>query len=601
MDLVEGLALLEQARCHKEVFMSSLHCSLGSNDNWTDLVTNTTSIEPLRFGVNLRQWLGLGTAPSDQLSVFIHEATHHWCFMSPVACALAALSLRAQRRTLILTQAGHDEDLESLLLDDLIRIQIAMKFLRPFAEGLAAFAEFDAISRVRSTVQSSVMRWVGVLYMDPASTALDMGKVPAEVAIDVNLATVICRLRQDSATLDRKASLLLDPFRADAGGYLPGYLSVKSLWRTLGRQCHRVLSETDLFLMYLRSFIYDDLGFVATLLDPTTQERRTASPIVNHISRRLNQFSEMTESEVNAYEQSLIHNFDIFKINAGIGVSESDAVQGRRLFDDILSELNEPKESAGSYEDTLRWYGFQMLSRRQFLNLGSLDVQVTVTETGKVIAHDGSTTLHEGRVLDMSRTLARSSHGTLEVVFSMQRNSLCRAIVVTQEAKVVSCEVLGPNSQVLDTQNAIQHTFIRRRQILELDGVLSSATEEVISGRWIQYELDHIMAQVNALIDGFYQDIALRFARDYEAIDTCAALMRDRGLYPLLRTSRQIRGAALVGIACSLDPHLDAVTGCFSAAGLDLSETLTELQRSYNKHGFPPQILVAGGSVFSTI
>src|SRR6266852_3404147 len=103
----------------------------------------------------------------------------------------------------------------------------------------------------------------------------------------------------------------------------------------------------------------------------------------------------------------------------------------------------------------------------------------------------------------------------------MQRNSLCRAIVVTQEAKVVSCEVLGPDSQVLDTQNAIQHTFIRRRQILELDGVLSSATEEVISGRWIQYELDHIMAQVNALIDGFYQDIALRFARDYEAIDIC--------------------------------------------------------------------------------
>lgn len=576
--------------------MSSLHCSLGSNDNWTDLVTNTTSIEPLRFGVNLRQWLGWGTAPSDQLSVFIHEATHHWCFMSPVAQTLAALALRAQRRALTLIQAGRDQELEALLLDDLIRTRIAMKFLRPLAEGLAAFAEFDSTSKVWSTTQSHVMRWVGVLYMDPALTASDMEKLPAELAIDVNIADVISRLRQDSATLDRKASLLLNPFTAVAGGYLPGYLSVKSLWRTLGRQCHRVLNETDLFLMYLRSFIYDDLGFVATLLDPTTQGRKTAGHIVNYISQRLNQFSEIIESDVNAYEQDVTSDFNTFKRGiAGIGVSESDAAQGSSLLTGIL------KEFAGSNEDVLRWYRFQMLSRRQFLNLGSIDLQVTVTETGNVVAHDGSTILHEGSALDISRTPTGSSSGTLEVVFSMQNHSISRAIVVSRGDEVVSCEVLGLNSQVEDTQKAIQRTFIQRGLILERDKALSSATEKLIQALWINDDLDHIMAQTNIMIDEFYKDIALRFARDYEAVDNCAELMRDRGMHALLRTSRLIRGAALVGMTCSLNPRLDAVAGCFSAAGLDLSETLSELQRSYNEHGFPPQILVAGESVFSTI
>ena len=76
--------------------LSGTHCSLGAGDNWTHLVSNLTSLEPSRFRKNISKWLGLGTAPEDQLAVFLHEAIHHWTFNTPVARTISALCLRAR-------------------------------------------------------------------------------------------------------------------------------------------------------------------------------------------------------------------------------------------------------------------------------------------------------------------------------------------------------------------------------------------------------------------------------------------------------------------------------------------------------------------------
>ena len=52
---------------------------------WTDLVSNVTSLAPSTLEDDPRSWLNWGNAKPDKLSVFLHEATHHWCFTSPVA------------------------------------------------------------------------------------------------------------------------------------------------------------------------------------------------------------------------------------------------------------------------------------------------------------------------------------------------------------------------------------------------------------------------------------------------------------------------------------------------------------------------------------
>lgn len=113
---------------------SAAHCSLGSGGNWTDLVTNVTSLEPQRFTADFRAWLDWGTAPPDMLSLFLHEATHHSCFASPLGAALSGLALRARRSAVTLLES-RSEEVEELLFDDLVRFETALTLLRPLAEG----------------------------------------------------------------------------------------------------------------------------------------------------------------------------------------------------------------------------------------------------------------------------------------------------------------------------------------------------------------------------------------------------------------------------------------------------------------------------------
>jgi hypothetical protein len=430
---------------------SAAHCSLGSRDNWTDLVTNVTSLEPQRFTADFRRWLDWGTAPPDMLSLFLHEATHHSCFTSPVGTVLSGLALRARRSALMLVD-GADQELEELLVDDLVRFETALTLLRPLAEGLAAFAEFDAIPKIWSRTVSNVMRWASVLYMDPAEVASDMSRLPAELAIDAGLSQALARLRRDVTTLNRKSSVLLRPFTA-ADAYLPGYLTVKSLWRSVARNCFRIANETDLFLMYSISFFYHDLEFVRVLLDPGARGRKAASAIVNYIARRFDQLLEMTETDIGAYEQAVVKG----ERTVGIAVSVADAAKGQSARDQLLKGLMSSDDTQKGAKEWFPYYAAKVIARRQFMNLGSLDGEVTVSGSGVVELRAGDVALYAAQA--EQRVVPGSSPGTLELIFSMRDESISRAIVVSRGDELVSCEIIGPQSQVAATKRAVEDTF----------------------------------------------------------------------------------------------------------------------------------------------
>ena len=80
--------------------------------------------------------------PASTFSSFIHEATHHWCFISPVGTALSALHCSVARRALHWLATG-DESETMAALEDLCAYEIALSWLRPLNEGLALFAEYD--------------------------------------------------------------------------------------------------------------------------------------------------------------------------------------------------------------------------------------------------------------------------------------------------------------------------------------------------------------------------------------------------------------------------------------------------------------------------
>jgi hypothetical protein len=162
---------------------------------WTDLVSNITSLTPTTTEDDPRPWFGWGQADPGRLSVFLHEATHHWCFTSPVAFAIAGLTLRARLGMVQALNGERHRDLEMSIVHDLVRVNTAVALLRPLAEGLALFAEFDAVSRIWSKAVSPVLQSLFQFFVDPKRGAFLFQKLPGEAALAAAIGEVLYGLR----------------------------------------------------------------------------------------------------------------------------------------------------------------------------------------------------------------------------------------------------------------------------------------------------------------------------------------------------------------------------------------------------------------------
>jgi len=202
---------------------------------------------------------------STLLANFLHEFTHWWCFNSMVGSTLASLRMRAAFR------AYRDRS----AFDDYVRCMTAGTILEPFAEGLALFAEFDTYpgesSRMSLTLSTSL------LFFTPA---VDTDGKPILL-----LEGLLQKLRRDPMLLERKAGVYAAPTN-EFDPYLIGYLSVHSLWCQMSAACTK-LNDRDLFLQYLRSYIYEDPGMILCILDSYPSELHAANSIVNHLLSRI--------------------------------------------------------------------------------------------------------------------------------------------------------------------------------------------------------------------------------------------------------------------------------------------------------------------------
>ncbi len=158
----------------------------------TDLLSNATRIV-LQPDEDPRPWLGPVASGTRQLLTFMHEATHNWCFSSPVVQAQLHVATRAAINSQAWTALSDPDDavdqnspaaalgvggrilralhgdprpqlgkrlqqvrdgLSAAIHDDLIRLEVMEALLRPLAEGLALFAEYDSVTRLGSKAAS---------------------------------------------------------------------------------------------------------------------------------------------------------------------------------------------------------------------------------------------------------------------------------------------------------------------------------------------------------------------------------------------------------------------------------------------------------------
>ncbi|MGX1239592.1 hypothetical protein RKD46_000696 [Streptomyces pseudovenezuelae] len=322
---------------------TSRHCSMDSGV-WTDLISNATMLTTEERD-DPRPWLGELPGGARHVAAYVHESTHHWCFNSIVGNALFALAARAESnaqmyllRRIATPDRDHSAELDAvgealgevveeqggrgragtplsdeendvtpwLILDDVVRLHVTVRLLRPLAEGLALFAEHDAVPRLNSRVGSHLAKDLAFYFK--GLTALPSGNLVIEPFATLAAAgNVLRETRLSPDGLASKASLLAQPLSSRAQGYLPGYLAVKSIWWHLSRQDTRLATETDLVLTYLRSYFYEDPELVALLLGPPQADPVvSANGIKDHLARRLADIELVTADDVTEFEDSVL-------------------------------------------------------------------------------------------------------------------------------------------------------------------------------------------------------------------------------------------------------------------------------------------------------
>ncbi|MDH6605098.1 hypothetical protein M2164_000733 [Streptomyces sp. SAI-208] len=615
---------------------TSRHCSMDSGV-WTDLISNATMLTTEERD-DPRPWLGELPGGARHVAAYVHESTHHWCFNSIVGNALFALAARAESnaqmyllRRIATPDRDHSAELDAvgealgevveeqggrgragtplsdeendvtpwLILDDVVRLHVTVRLLRPLAEGLALFAEHDAVPRLNSRVGSHLAKDLAFYFK--GLTALPSGNLVIEPFATLAAAgNVLRETRLSPDGLASKASLLAQPLSSRAQGYLPGYLAVKSIWWHLSRQDTRLATETDLVLTYLRSYFYEDPELVALLLGPPQADPVvSANGIKDHLARRLADIELVTADDVTEFEDSVLQfvQSGIPKPGRGIRTDRDSWSRPIPLFLETVRAQDEDdrRELLGeNITHTMKRLLLSVWNRRSHLTVSSVPVTLRVLGRGT-----GAEVVWREELLYLADASDVTSHpapgtyeGRLEIILTTAmtgQDLMCRGAFVTVRGQVVACTMNRSASDELRRKMLELHQ--EREELVTAGKRLSAFTEVVVDHTLgLKQLLNHIMRNTDEITDLLYRETALWPTREPELRQVCARLMEHQGLFPLLADVTLLNSLALLGLATGLYTDRERVSEEFTARGLDLEQTLGQLDACWNTHGYPPPV-----------
>ncbi len=576
------------------------------HESWTDPITNLTTIRPKLFPENYKNWLSFGEAPSEVMSVFLHEGTHHICFNSPVGYALTLLALQIRRTAFacsLITDPEKKAKLEEKFFSDSIALDIAITYLHPLAEGLAAFAEFDAICKMDSKVISNLFGLTSLLYgrTDILTAKIDENIV-SETGLTAAIISAISKFRITPETLARKSNLFLRPLSASSDGYLAGYLSVKNFHRSAAMSSNKVLNESDLFLLYIISFFYSDYGLVHAILNDQVSSPERIRLIIKRIADRIDMTMNITYDHILAFEHETSHSdtgsTDAFDQKT-LHISNTEYQEGRDILKEVYADLFQ--DDPPDYFDGQRFQLFarQLLLRRQYLSFGVLDGITRVSKDGIASFEFDGEIIFETPCRE--NVIPGNGDGSAEIIAAVSQLDGLLTTIICRNGQVVAENIQGPNDMRSSAIERLHQMYMDRQTISRSEEIYAQAIAKISSSPPWNTRFQQERKQFISIIDELYKDPAMRFARDYNAIDTCSELMKNHGFQPLLGNVSLIQGAALIGLITSYVPIRDFVEYFFKQQGLSLDNTLTGLKASYDRYGYPPEIIATEKFIYSTI
>ncbi|MEP6729372.1 MAG: hypothetical protein ABJE10_01985 [bacterium] len=565
--------------------------SPGDADNWVDPVTNLAVLSVVDLKLNLGGVLHR-QLPRHCFGPLVHEMTHHWCFHSAVGNALACLSLRIRRRAFLLdgTEAS-----ELALLDDIIRYDTAMEMLRPLAEGLALFAEFD-MRPGQTKVRSQPMLWTWLLFTGRDSEHDEESDAPNDASfnkMDFDVFRIIYDSRLSAEFLARKENLLVQPLDVDAGGYLAGYLTLKQFWP---QACDRsdLFEDADFFFAFMKSWFYDDYGLVATLLDPGTVMIDSGNAIAGYLHQRFNDFlaadlapiaREFERGEERSTPSG--NSFTEREFDRPLLTDEEIARAGRERHQALVSELTDdnpdPALQALSHMDA--W----TLAQRETMCLASVPARIETNSKNRVTVYLEEVPMLGGPGVDGG--VPGNEDGTLQIFFSPTFGYV--ALVASIGDRIAFLHFLG------DLDEEIQKQFlgynVDSQAIIDIGRRSREAVANVLDDANHGHKVDNWRESLAKRVEALYAAGAT-LAVDAGQGDAVREAMRRTGVWKIVgRNADLVRALALVGLAGSVGA-LSRSEELFATHGLDHDASMQRLMELGERTGM--RLVSRAGKLF---
>jgi len=160
--------------------------------------------------------------------------------------------------------AQFDEEKFGWVAKDAVRHALMERLLRPLFEGLALFAEFDAISGPVPVASWSQQTAAALFCMDEMPAALSRGE-----DLLAPLKRKLESLRMAPPMASKKKALLARSI-VDNDGYLLGYMLVKTIWNDLVARAP-IWNHSDIFQAFLGDYFFNDF-YLAKMLAPIPSE-----------------------------------------------------------------------------------------------------------------------------------------------------------------------------------------------------------------------------------------------------------------------------------------------------------------------------------------
>jgi hypothetical protein len=525
--------------------------------------------------------------PEIYLPTFLHEGTHHACFMSPLGNTLAMLRMRGYRRTL----QPPDDDYD--VLEDVLRQEVTMEMLRPFAEGLACFAELDSIPGKSNVLTQPMI----ATFLNFGGSSSEFRSKTAISPRDINLSLfgLLYRARMSHILTRRRENVLAGRFSTKFGGHLAGYMSVKNLWARARAQSDAA-ADSELFSSFLRSYVYDDYALISHVLDFDVVEHNAANLIVHYFHERLKQLWVLDwERCLSEFER----NFGRVERGGtprapidhpqpgGIQVHPKANATGRQRLEALADELSGPYDPS-SEKDIMRAIDTKRLKKRELFCLGSLSARVEVNKhrRGSVIPLDDDgkpASLPTVNVAVLDGIKEGTSTGSLEFYLVPVENARVSAIV--RDHELVFAHFEGRISE--NRREQLSELFGTRADDLGLIREQEKALESFIASKSIRIVREHIKASIPQSTDKIYGWLATMGVDAAHWRNTVEMLNQGGFLKLCDEDTELVSGLAFLGVANSVCHNKAELLEAGNEQGFDVAEICRKAKEIEAKTGLP--------------